>query len=178
MLDNLQIDAYLEKHLKRLELIRSCSYDHLFTHNGKIKPEAMPQGFTPSKFSYGVILNMDKETGPGLHWVCLVLTPSIIFYYDPLLPNKEYEIPDNVSAFLESRQIAGMPVLINYDADQAEDVRIPGQGIKRDEMCGAYSTIAMMMLDNSPTPATFFKIHERLKDKALVYRIYREMGNS
>lgn len=176
MLDNLQLDEYLGTRLKRLELINACSYDRLFTRSGKIKLDALPDGFSPSKFSYGVILNMDKDSGPGLHWVCLVLTPGLIFYYDPLLPNKEYEIPDNVAAFLEEKQIAGTRVLINYDADQGAEVRIPGKGIQHDEMCGAYSAIAMMMLDNSPTPETFFKIHRRLQDKAFVFRIYREIG--
>lgn len=102
---------------------------------------------------------MDHEIGMGTHWIALAFTPGTIFYYDPLLPNKDYDIPVNMRHFFESYQRSGGKLIMNLDADQYGT----HAGIQND-MCGAYSALALLEVDREPTAANFYNIHDKLRN--------------
>lgn len=154
MTSNLQLDKYLAGSLKRFELLPAQSYDELFSTYGKIQ-----KGVSIGSKNYAVIINMDKKTGQGTHWIAMLFMPGRVYYYDPLLPNKEYVIPPNIRVFLERFQKAGGTVYFNLDKDQGKT----RDGVL-DEMCGAYSAMAIKLMDMNPTPDTFFDIHEKLNE--------------
>ena len=120
---------------------------------------------------------MDRISGPGTHWTSLVITPQTLFYYDPLLPNKDYVIPSNLREFFIRCQESGKRLVTNMEADQHSMVA-NGYGQKVENiMCGAYSAMAILSLDKKPTVESFYDMHKRLSSVHNVRRVYHDMTN-
>lgn len=170
-LSNVQIDRYLKSKLVNLKNIRSQSYEEFFTPTGSIKHALNPH------HNYAVVLNMDRANGPGNHWVALIIYPALkqLYYYDSLLPNKEYVPPAGLRNYLVSMQKAGWDLAQNAQLDQ----KVYTSG-KENIMCGAYSIGIILIMDavsRSPLDSTldkaFFDAHQQLKNDSLVTNIYR-----
>ena len=191
MTSNVQIDRFLNPRLKNLQLIPSQSYEGVFTYYGDFHPrlskvvrgEANAGSFAPYLRPYGFIMNLDKESGPGNHWVAFAIARDeeglVVFYYDPMLPNKFYEIPSLVQRFLIRFQERGGRLITNLEGDQVP--KLPNGNINA--MCGAYSAMMLLGLDATimrgratrRTIDRFYDMHEELEKPSLVKRVFDEI---
>lgn len=174
-LSNVQIDNYLRSKLKNLQFIPSQSYESFFSKTGGIKQHL------DSTKNYCVVLNMDREAGPGNHWVALILYPSLklAFFYDSLLPNAQYQPGENLRNFSIRAQMDGWNIIENEAVDQENFFR--GQ---ENVMCGAYASAICLMMDSLSRPGmvdqkkltkSFFGSHTFLKDPKKVQSVYRDI---
>lgn len=159
-LNNVQLDNYLLSKINKIKLIPAASYQELFGPTGSPKfPMNKPVGF---------LMNMDKESGPGNHWVMMAIIEKDIFYYDPLLPNQYYQIPTPVKLFLIKAQQHGFKVIENLYDDQDPST----------DLCGAYSAAMLVALDREIGKETivqsFYKEHKILK-QGVVQKIFYDI---
>lgn len=204
MTSNTQIDAYLMRKLTVFQLIPSQSYEGLFTTHGKWRPRILnplmkhAALFLPKK-PWCCVVNMDKLYGPGNHWVALFdCGPGKpLFYYDPLLPNKEYPLPTPLKHFLENQQEAGKQVVVNWDQDQSVFTLEPvstsaeaelkefrsGKVRMPNEMCGAYCVYVILAMDAEVAKNTkklvesYYDIRAKGR-KSEIQTIYQELRRS
>lgn len=180
MLDNSQLDRYLQARLRKLNYLPAASYQSVFSaSNGNtklLKPITGPTGF---------VANLDTTTGMGTHWVAIIFmpysNPPTIYYYDPLLPNKEYQLPHEIREYFEAFQEKGGRIVMSMDVDQhpklPDGVKPTDQGTRSNTMCGAYSAMMLLEMDKAaldPKTMTdkFYAYHDRLKKLQTVRLVY------
>ena len=184
MASNFQLDSYTRL-VSDVQMIPSQSYEGVFTNTGKWKPRILSHlglvgHFDPRK-PWFVILNMDRWTSPGNHWVLLAYLQScpqgqhVLFYYDPLLPNKCYEMPTPLRLFVEHAQESGCKLVTNWDADQEKTTMSNGIRVT-DIMCGAYCVAMLEALVGSKNKIDTF--YEYPMPAATVQRIFRTLMRS
>ena len=180
MASNMELDRYLKDKIKGFQMIPSQSYEGVFTPSGKWKPRILSQlgvgNVIDPRKPWFVILNMDSWFGPGNHWVLLVNAGvgEPLFYYDPLLPNKHYEMPLPLRRFVEEQQEASKQLVTNWDADQGSTVISAGERIP-DEMCGAYCCVMLETIAGQKSNPTEAFYNAKMTD---VRRVFRELLQS
>ena len=97
-MSNTEIDRYCKKHIKKYK--GSYAQDEKF----------------PLTSGY-YILNTDKSTGPGIHWVAVVITPKSAFVYDSFARDPK-KLLSHFSKRLSSKKIR----IISSDRKDKEEL--------------------------------------------------------
>ena len=107
------------------------------------------------KFKIGIIFNIDKHTGPGIHWVSLFINMKrkIIFYFD----SAGNEIPTNIKKFVDmvidqGKQLSN-PILFDFDQNY------PKQHQYSTTECGMYSLFFIVRMLEDKLTTQYLKTH-------------------
>lgn len=180
-LSNRQIDAYLARKVKGFIIIPSASYQEFFAYDGSIINPSLKNAVDTMK-DCAFCVNTDRRDGPGQHWVAICIFPKLqqIFYYDSLLPNKEYRLSHEIAMFIVRMTNHGFVVYQNVMKDQGNTFGLPDGKRTMNDMCGAYAAQLIVLMDrvitkNLEPVMTFFDSRDVLRNSSYVYHVYLKM---
>ncbi len=181
-LTNKELDSYLRKKVIGVVIIPAQSYQTLFSYDGNIKDDDFKTALS-SMNPCACCVNTDRADGPGLHWVAIIVFPRqrLLFYYDSLLPNKEYKISHEIAMFLNKMAYKGYSVYQNNRVDQKDTFKMRNQTRVYNDMCGVYAVEMIVMLDQALKTGknlvqTFHEAHEKLRDSGFIYSLYLQIA--
>ena len=148
-LTNVAIDVYLHKKVRGIVIIPSESFQDLFSYDGNPRSEIMRSCIMTMK-PCACCINTDRADGPGLHWIAVIIFPRerLLFYYDSLLPNREYRVSHELALFMSKMASRGFAVYQNMQMDQGNTFSANHKRVYND-MCGVYASQMIIMLDDA-----------------------------
>lgn len=116
----------------------------------------------PKKLPIGFIMNTDKSSGPGEHWVAVYISGDSVEYFDPLAEPPTKDFITDVKKYLESMKV---PVLMKFKINKVK------QQDSRTNHCGFF---AIKFLDDRfagiPYPWTTRYVNNAKKGENIVQK--------